>query len=234
MPEKLRVGDSIVVQVKRDKIGKKGAKLTTKIDCEEYIKNFQESENTKMPILLYDANKLHEKIYRNFYTKSTKKIYVNNKKICDELKALIYEKNQIKEENNLVECREGIDFIEEFGLLTEFQKAKQELIWLKSGGFIIIEKTQALTTIDVNSGKNTMEKDTIYKTNEEAAVEAAKQIRLKNIGGMIVIDFINMKNDEEKARIKALFSNETSKDRSKITIYDFTKLGLLELTRKRL
>ena len=97
-------------------------------------------------------------------TKDTKKIYVNNKKICDELKALIYEKNQIKEDNNLVECREGIDFIEEFGLLTEFQKAKQELIWLKSGGFIIIEKTQALTTIDVNSGKNTMEKDTIYNT----------------------------------------------------------------------
>lgn len=117
---------------------------------------------------------------------------------------------------------------------------KQELknkVWLKCGGYIIIDHTEALIAIDVNSGKCTDKKNnnaTVLKVNEEAAIEIAKQIRLRDLGGIIVIDFIDMDTDEDREKIKQIFIKEAQKDRSKVQVVEFTKLGLLELTRKQI
>lgn len=110
-------------------------------------------------------------------------------------------------------------------------------IWLKCGGFIKIDETEALIAIDVNSGKYNGKRDveeTFFNVNKEAAIEIEKQLRLRDLGGIIVIDFIDMDNDEDREKIRQIFMEETKKDRSKVQVLEFTKLGLLELTRKQI
>ena len=129
------------------------------------------------------------------------------------------------------------DLLDMYQLRKQKEDSENRKIWLKSGGFITIDKTEALTAIDVNSGKF-IGKDALEKTalavNKEAAVEIAKQIRLRDIGGIIVIDFIDLNYDESREEILNIFSEELKKDRSKVQIEGFTKLDLLELTRKHI
>lgn len=114
---------------------------------------------------------------------------------------------------------------------------KRKKIWLKCGGFITIDKTEALIAIDVNSGKCLGKKEleeTVFKVNQEAAQEIAKQLRLRDLGGIIIIDFIDMSKEEDRQQIIKVMNDALKKDRSKVQIVEFTKLGLLELTRKNI
>lgn len=109
-------------------------------------------------------------------------------------------------------------------------------VWLKSGGYLVIEPTEALTVIDVNTGKYTGKKsvdDTILKVNLEAAIEAARQICLRNLSGIILVDFIDMTDEEHKKLLLEQFGEELKKDPIKTVLVDITKLGLVELTRKK-
>ena len=120
----------------------------------------------------------------------------------------------------------------------QLEELENRKIWLKCGGFITIDKTEALTAIDVNTGKyiggaNKVEQ-TIYKVNMEATIEIAKQLRLKDIGGIIIIDYIDMLNKEDKEKIEELLKKELKKDRTKTQVEGFTKLDLMELTRKHI
>ena len=117
------------------------------------------------------------------------------------------------------------------------KQAENKKVWLKSGAFITIDKTEALTAIDVNSGKYTGNKDveqTVFKVNKEATIEIAKQLRLRDIGGIIIIDYIDMHKKENKEEIQKILKEELKKDRSKTQIEGFTKLDLMELTRKHI
>ena len=110
-------------------------------------------------------------------------------------------------------------------------------VWLKSGGFITIDKTEALTAIDVNTGKYVGKdnlEDTINVVNQEAVIEIAKQLRLRDIGGIIIIDFIDMKEESSKNKLVEILKQEIKKDRSKVQVEEFTKLNLLEITRKNM
>ena len=135
------------------------------------------------------------------------------------------------QENNLLKV---------YDLEEQIEKSKNRKIWLKCGGFITIDKTEALTAIDVNSGKYTGNKankeleKTVLKVNEEATVEIAKQLRLKDIGGIIIIDYIDMQEKEHKERIIKLLQENLKKDRAKTQIMEFTQLNLLEMTRKQM
>ena len=119
----------------------------------------------------------------------------------------------------------------------KLEKANNRKIWLKCGGFITIDKTEALTAIDVNSGKYVGTKDlekTIFTVNKEATIEITKQIRLRDIGGIIIIDYIDMENKEDKAKILEILEENLKKDRSKTQVIGFTPLDLLEMTRKHM
>lgn len=110
-------------------------------------------------------------------------------------------------------------------------------IWLKCGGFITIDKCDALTAIDVNSGKFTGKnniEDTVLKVNLEATDEIAKQLRLRDIGGIIIVDYIDMQKEEDREKVKEQMKNAVKSDRSKVQVLEFTKLGLLEITRKHI
>ena len=136
-----------------------------------------------------------------------------------------------------VELYEGLEpLFDAYGIEMEINRALDKKIWLKSGGYIIIESTEALTAIDVNTGsyvgKRNLE-ETIVKTNLEAVKEIAYQIRLRNIGGLIVIDFIDMDREANRDRVFLALKEALEKDRAKTTVMKMSELGLIEMTRKR-
>ena len=119
---------------------------------------------------------------------------------------------------------------------TALEKALKEFVWLKNGGYLIIQPTEALTVIDVNSGKMAVKSKNsagAMKVNMEAAQEAAKQIRLRNLSGIIIVDFVNLESKEDTGILLKEFRNFLSKDPIPTTLVDMTMLGLVEITRKK-
>ncbi len=124
-----------------------------------------------------------------------------------------------------------------YSLETALDNALKERVWLRSGGFLVIQPTEALVSIDVNTGKFDGRKnleETFFKTNLEAAEEAARQLRLRNLSGIILVDFINMAEEEHKQELLRAFSAALEKDPVKVSLLGYTRLGLVELTRKKI
>jgi ribonuclease G len=122
------------------------------------------------------------------------------------------------------------------GVEDEIEKALSRRVDLKSGGYLIIDQTEAMTTIDVNTGGFVGGRsfdDTIFKTNLEASQVIARQLRMRNLGGIIIIDFIDMENADHRAAVLAELNKALEKDRTRLTVNGFTQLGLVEMTRKR-
>ena len=123
-----------------------------------------------------------------------------------------------------------------YGVEDEIQRALKKNVPLKSGGYLVIDQTEAMTTIDVNTGAflgHRNLEETVYKTNLEAAQAAARQLRLRNLGGIIIIDFIDMTDEEHKRQVLRFLERALANDRTKTTVYDMSHLGLVEMTRKR-
>ncbi len=125
---------------------------------------------------------------------------------------------------------------EEFHVVEQIHKGLDRKVWLASGGYIVIDRTEALTVIDVNTGKSVGRsnlEETVANTNVEAAREAARQLRLRDIGGMIIIDFIDMLLEQNKKKVVEALREEMAKDKTRSQVFDISPLGLLEVTRKR-
>ncbi|MBR1802613.1 MAG: Rne/Rng family ribonuclease [Clostridia bacterium] len=136
-----------------------------------------------------------------------------------------------------LELKQNEFILSMYNLQEQLEKANHRKIWLKCGGFITIDKTEALTAIDVNSGKYIGSKDleqTVLTVNREATIEIAKQLRLRDIGGIIIVDYIDMEKEETKKKILETLEENLKKDRSKTQIIGFTPLDLLEITRKHM
>lgn len=192
------------------------------------------SPDLKEPKLLYKSEDIIEKMLMDLVDYHLiEKITVNNQKVKKELEDL---KSENKEYSDLkIEMKEQENLFDIYDLEKQMERMQNRKIWLKCGGFITIDKTEALTAIDVNTGKYTGNQNleqTVYKVNSEATLEIAKQLRLRDIGGIIIVDYIDMKNQENKERIEKLLKEELKKDRTKTQVEGFTKLDLMELTRK--
>lgn len=190
---------------------------------------FEKSKNE--PQLLYKSPSIIEKIILDLPEDRIEKIEVNNKKEYEEIKELLEESN----ENIKLNMQQ--DLFEKYELEKQIEKTKQRKIWLNCGGFITIDLTEALVAIDVNSGKftgKTTLEETVYKVNYEATLEIAKQLRLRDIGGIIIIDYIDMQKQENKEKIEKLLRETLKQDRAKTQVEGFTKLNLMELTRKHI
>ena len=190
--------------------------------------------NNNFPKLIYKSHNVIKKILIDLIDKDLEKITVNSDEDYEYLSKVLKE----FEADNVKLIKEKVDFMEERPILKEqISKAERRKVWLKCGGFITIDKTEALTAIDVNSGKYTgidNVESTIYKVNKEASIEIAKQLRLRDIGGIIIIDYIDMKSEENKEKIIEILKEELKRDRTKTQIVGFSKLNLLELTRKHI
>ena len=203
----------------------------------KWEKILEESKKEKQqgPRLLYKSENIVEKMLIDLIDKGLERVIVNDSIDYNEINKIKNENNEYKKLQILVKGEESI--FEMYNLQKQIDKINNRKIWLNCGGFITIDKTEALTAIDVNTGKyvgtKTME-DTIFKVNKEATIEIAKQLRLRDIGGIIIIDYIDMAREEDKIAIEELLKEELKKDRSKTQIEGFTKLDLMEMTRKHI
>ena len=191
--------------------------------------------NNNKPKLLYKSEDILEKILMDLIENNITKIIVNDKKQKEEIEKTLKENPEYKDIK--VELREKENIFDTYDIEKQIEKSKNRKVWLKCGGFITIDKTEALTAIDVNTGKYTGNKNleqTIFRVNKEATIEIAKQIRLRDTGGIIIIDYIDMQNDEDKDKIVKLLKEELKKDRTKTQVEGFTKLDLMEMTRKHI
>ena len=185
------------------------------------------------PALLYKNDGIVEKTLIDTIDQDVEKIITDNKEVSEYVEKFL--KDTGLETKVKLEIKQ--DVLNIYDIKEQIEKANNRKIWLKCGGFITIDKTEALTAIDVNSGKYIGSKDldqTIYTVNKEATIEIAKQLRLRDIGGIIIIDYIDMENQETKQKILKVLEESVKKDRSKIQIVGFTPLDLLEMTRKHI
>ncbi len=189
----------------------------------------------KSPSLLYSDNDLMSRIVRDELTSDVDEFLIDSLKIFRRATKFVegISPNLI---DKLKRYENEVPIFEKYHVEEEISKLKNREIELPSGGFIVIDKTEALTAIDVNSGKFVGDlnlSDTVYKVNVEAAEMILKQIRLRDIGGIIIVDFIDMPNDEDKENLMQFMRKEALKDRMKTKIIDMTPLGLVEITRQR-
>ena len=234
--ENLSKGNGAVIRTsakgKNEEIIKDIKKVEEK--WENIIKTSVDPSQQK-PELLYKSEDLVEKMLIDLADKKIDEIIVNSEKDAKKMEQYKKENEELKNTKIIIENTK--DIFTKYDLEKQIEKMQNRKIWLNCGGFITIDKTEALTAIDVNTGKYTGTKDleqTIYKVNKEATIEIAKQIRLRDIGGIIIIDYIDMKNEENKKQIEDLLKEELKKDRSKTQVEGFTKLDLMELTRKHI
>jgi ribonuclease G len=185
--------------------------------------------------LLYQDLNLAQRVLRDMATEETARIFVDSRETLQKMEefAAQYTQNILERIQHYGGDRPLFDL---HGVEDEIQKALARRVDLKSGGYLIIDQTEAMTTIDVNTGGFVGGRsfdDTIFKTNLEAAQVIARQLRLRNLGGIIIIDFIDMENADHRASVLAEFNKALERDRTRLTVNGFTQLGLVEMTRKR-
>jgi ribonuclease G len=186
------------------------------------------------PKLIYKEMDLSHQIIRDVYNDNIHRIIINNKEKYESLlnlQGIIFPKLEER-----IHYDKSFDILSKESIMNDIQTALERKVTLKSGGYIVIDETEALTAIDINTGKFTGSKnleDTVVKTNLEAAEEISKQIRLRDITGIIIIDFIDMKHNKDIDLVLNKLEESLSFDRNKANIIGITKLGLVELTRKK-
>ena len=187
------------------------------------------------PALLYQDLDLSHRVLRDFVDDDTSRILIDSRENYQKLESFSksYMPNIVERLNRYSGERPLFDL---YGVEDEIEKSLAKRVGLKSGGYLIIDQTEALTTMDVNTGGFIGVRnfdDTIFKTNLEAAQVIARQLRLRNLGGIIIIDFIDMDNTDHKNSVLSEFNKALTKDRTRMTVNGFTTLGLVEMTRKR-
>jgi ribonuclease G len=187
------------------------------------------------PALLYEDLNLGQRLLRDLVTPQTTRIVIDSRENYQKLTAFAQE--YMPQLVGLLEHYTGErPLFDLHGVEDEIQKALARRVDLKSGGYLIIDQTEAMTTIDVNTGGFVGLRnfdDTIFKTNLEAAQTIARQLRLRNLGGIIIVDFIDMQNEEHKAAVLAELEKALARDHTRLSVNGFTALGLVEMTRKR-
>ena len=200
-------------------------------DWNNIEKKMQNSDEA--PVLLGKNNTIIESVILGTADSGMDKIITDSKEENKKIEKFLKE----FELDDKVKVEYDEKVLNKYKIKDELEKLNNNKIWLKCGSYIVIDKTEALTSIDVNSGKYTGKENlenTILRVNEEATVEIAKQIRLRDMSGIIIIDYIDMEIEENKHRIMKLLEQEVKKDRAKVQIEGFTRLNLLEMTRKQL
>ncbi len=190
----------------------------------------------KAPSLIHQELGLVERIIRDHFVEETDTIVVDNHETFKKLQRFL----QIYLPGQQVPVefyRDRIPLFEKYNIEKAIERTFQKNVYLKSGGHIVIEQTEGLVAIDVNTGKFTGHRnleDTVYKNNMEAAHEIARQLRLRDVGGIIIIDFIDMERAEHRRNLYRAFSESVRKDRAKTNILKMSELGLVEMTRQRI
>jgi len=203
---------------------------------EEWKDIEKKAKRAKAPATLYEEPELTVRAVRDLFTDEEFRELVTDSPRVHEL-VTEYLTGIAPDLLPKVRLHEGkLPVFEEFHVVEQIHKGLDRKVWLPSGGYIVIDRTEAMTVIDVNTGKSvgkTNLEETVVNTNVEAAREVARQLRLRDIGGMIIIDFIDMLLEQNKRKVIDALREEMAKDKTRSQIFDISPLGLLEVTRKR-
>ncbi len=195
----------------------------------------QAAQTAAAQSVLYQDLSLATRVLRDLVTDSTERIIVDSRETFEKLTA--FASRYTRQALPILEYYTGErPLFDLFAVEDEIEKALARRVDLKSGGYLIIDQTEALTTIDVNTGGFVSGRsfdDTIFKTNLEASLAIARQLRLRNLGGIIIVDFIDMESQEHRDAVLAEFCKALARDRTRVTVNGFSQLGLVEMTRKR-
>jgi len=235
----------VLKKIKTDNMGLIARTVSAGHDEEELRSDFdylsrlwtkiRDKMTNKAPHLIYEDHGLIFRILRDAATADVSNIVIDNK--ADFLKIKSFLREFLPDMNMEVTLfTNDIPIFDYYNIEIEIGRILDKKVWLKSGGYIIIDQAEALTVIDVNTGKFVGKRnfeDTILKTNLEASKEIAWQLKLRNIGGIIIVDFIDMAKEENKQKVLKALEHEMKNDRAKASVVNISPLGLVEITRKR-
>ncbi|MGH2739826.1 MAG: Rne/Rng family ribonuclease [Actinomycetota bacterium] len=196
----------------------------------------KKAKRGKAPNVIYEEPDLTLRVVRDVFAPGEfQEIVTDSKDIYEEVVA--YLRDVAPDLVERIRLHQGrLPLFEEFHVSEQIHKALERKVWLPSGGYLIVERVEAMTVIDVNTGKHVGKKnleETVVQTNLEAAKEIARQLRLRDIGGIIVIDFIDMLLEQNRGQVIRTLKDEMAKDKTRSQVFEITPLGLLEVTRKR-
>jgi ribonuclease G len=209
-------------------------------DLDELIKTWQGIEKSvkteKAPALIYKDMNTTSSVIRDLFQDAVEHVVVDEKKLFKEIRA--YVQWVSPDMLNRVEYyRDKEPIFDKYGIEKEIQILLSKKVWLKSGGYLFLEKTEAMTVIDVNSGRYAAKKEqemNSLRTNLEASREICRQLRLRDIGGLVVVDFIDLEDEKNKKKVYDEMKKELRKDRAKVTVLPMTDFGLVQITRQRI
>ncbi len=194
------------------------------------------ANESRQPMHLYQEPGLLERTIRDFLTEDVDRVLVDSEEDYEEILRMV-QMISPRSKSKIHQFKEGIPIFERFNIERQIEQTFQRTVPLRSGGEIVIEETEALTAIDVNTGghkgANKDGKNFILNCNLEAAREAARQIRLRNIGGLIILDFIDMKNKRDRKSVLDCMRHEMSKDKAKCHVLPISQLGIMQMSRQR-
>ncbi|XOF34242.1 MAG: Rne/Rng family ribonuclease [Candidatus Electrothrix sp. YB6] len=193
------------------------------------------AERASAPSLIYKDLDLAHRAVRDLFTDNVNELVVDSLKVHEHLLDFV-RTFAPKLKNRIVHYDSDVPIFDAYGIEVDISRAIDKKVWLRSGGYIIIETTEALTVVDVNTGRYVGGSDlreTIFQTNMEAVREIAYQLRLRNIGGIIIIDFIDMENEPHRDELYRAFQDSMSSDKNRVNILRMSEFGLVQMTRKR-
>lgn len=213
------------------------ADMTLLLDQWEGIE--ERAAKAQRPMLLSREPELAVRVIREEFSADYRGVIIDDERLFREVREYVQAFNpELAERIEYYDAeKEGLSLFERHHVHEQVHKALDRKVWLPSGGSLIIEHTEALTVIDVNTGKNVGKsnlEETVFHNNMEAAVEVAKQLRLRDIGGIIVIDFIDMEIRENRAKVAGALRDALGRDKTRSQVFDIGELGLIEMTRKRI
>jgi ribonuclease G len=228
-------GSGFIVRTVADGVSEKDLKADMDFLIKLWNQVVQRTESSRCPSLIYNDLDLLLRTVRDLFTADVEKLIIDSRIEYDRIRKFIMA--FMPDFSGNIELYDGAEPIfDGFGIEIEIDRALERKVWLKSGGYLIVDEMEALTAIDVNTGRFVGKKsleDTITQTNLEAAREVAEQLRIRSIGGMIVVDFIDMDRPSNRDKVTRSFNEFLRRDRAKAAVTRISELGLIEMTRKR-
>jgi len=228
-------GMGVIVRTAAVGVGKEGIRADIEFLTREWRSIRRRMKPSPPPSLLHEDAGPVLRVVRDLFTRDVRKLIVDSE--VEYSRILNFCESLAPDLRRRVKLYRGKrPLFDKLNLEQEIEKVFRKKVWLKSGGYIVIEQTEAFGVIDVNTGKfvgKSNLEETVFKTNIEAAKEIARQVRLRDMGGIIVIDFIDMESPKRKAEVLRVLNDALKYDRSKPTVSEITDLGLVEMTRKR-
>lgn len=228
-------GSGFIVRTVAENVADKDLRADMQFLIKLWNEIVRRSSSSRCPSLIYNDLDLLLRTVRDMFTPDVEKLIIDARPEYERIKKFIAA--LMPDFPGQIELYEGPEPIfDGFGIEIEIDRALERKVWLRSGGYLIVDEMEALTAIDVNTGRFVGKKsleDTITQTNLEAAREVADQLRIRSIGGMIVVDFIDMDRPSNRDKVMRAFSEQLRRDRSKAAVSRISELGLIEMTRKR-